>query len=577
MAEINLESAVSGDSSLIQIGFGVEGYIIENTGRQQVVASAGGNSGFGSNAFPGGFNGIVQTFSGFIDDENAKQQVVNWTHFQSMILKSNEDTYTIAAGNNGSECGLPDTLTENAFASKKSNILKFRENGGDDQIVGVAAPNSFILTNIKHFYSEIDWSENDISNLISKMLLHVQVTFANGGQGISFNACVSPYGGQIASGTIAIDSQLFLSDEGLKRDFEVSVFDNSQKEYKVGTDILPGCDGEYSYEYASVSDYNDLYLAIHAINHNVYNSEQFFKKIDIKSTKYSDARVRFFITPDNKEAAATTLGGKQIPDGLVGEPPTYYTEVPTMKFDGSNLDPGDGSIPYFNPVDNMGAINYTNYAKATRIMWYFETGQANPGSNDLVRSVSEVKGDGAGINFGPYQTNRKGINSVLQYYCTVVDTDSTESQYLSGWIGKTITAASSRTPELVTNLKNICINNPTGVMRACTYAWNQTYYWQTAKSIYKKCGFNSGLGLAMCMYIPNQGFGIVGGHDTFVRNVSSKSTEYEKCKWVADAWSTKYTNWGNAKRMWTTLVEAKDFDLTGNYDWSKFGQSGRPW
>lgn len=449
---------------------------------------------------------MAVSIGGYIDDEASKQLVVAWGNHQSIVVKIEaEGTYAIGKCEIESNYGLPSTFDSEYVEGRTIYVSNARENTDNSWFCGITASPNMILNYIKHYYTDCDWDAKIVENLIAKKLICAQVCFALSGGGIFFNTSVIdvPHSG-INDTTITIDTQLFLALDNIKKDFEVTVTDNKQQTQIVGGDAVKAIETpHYLYEYASLSDYNKIYTG-HSQPQEQYSGGN-FSKVSVTSPKYQQARVRFFIHPDRKDEVQKVIGDKKIPEGFIGEPKAYYTEAFTSGA-GGYFDPGDGSIPYFNPADADGkAINYTNYAKGARIMWFYEVGNANPDSICLAANVSEVPGDGAGLNFGPYQTNREGINSVLQYYCTVVDTTSADSQYLAAnWMNKKITAASSRSPELKAKLKSLCTNNPQGVMRACSYAWSKTYYWDTAKRLYRRCGFNSALGLAMCMYIPNQ-------------------------------------------------------------------------
>lgn len=62
-----------------------------------------------------------------------------------------------------------------------------------------------------------------------------------------------------------------------------------------------------------------------------------------------------------------------------------------------------------------------------------------------------------------------------------------------------------------------------------------------------------------------------------VKAVAGLNSEIEKCRWVAEKWSTKWENWGNTKNMWKAFVANNDLNLTGSYNWKQWGHSGQAW
>lgn len=176
-----------------------------------------------------------------------------------------------------------------------------------------------------------------------------------------------------------------------------------------------------------------------------------------------------------------------------------------------------------------------------------------------------------------------GINRVLKYYCTQVDTTSEASKILAAnWMNRKITQANQNNQELISNLKKICIENFNGTMLACTASWANEYYLPTAIRWYKKAGFDCAMGLAMCMYIINNGTGITSHGDSLPGKLAGISDQLAKCKFVANSWrlgNSKQAfikNYERIKHMWTTFCAAGDITLTGSYNWAQWNHSGRP-
>lgn len=87
MPDYNLESIVNGDGeNLIEIGFAVEGYEVDNMRGKHIIGGSGGAAEAGT---------ITISPGGYIDDDAAKQQVLNWNPYGSFVVQTAENESSI--------------------------------------------------------------------------------------------------------------------------------------------------------------------------------------------------------------------------------------------------------------------------------------------------------------------------------------------------------------------------------------------------------------------------------------------------------------------------------------------------
>lgn len=384
MPDYNLNSIISntGDD-LIEIGFDVEGYEVEYLRGVRYMMENGADAigdGFGADA-------VSVSTGGYIDEAASKQLVVSWTNHQSIVVKVvEEDAYAMCKCDLESKLGLPNSFIQELFTSRKGLIQTVT--GGDSYwLTGAMVTANCIAEYVKHFYPDCEWTLQHIQQMISSRLINAQICFALNDSGTYFNTTIVEAGGAGFSDTaVSIDTQLFLSLNTLKNDFVVTVTDRSNKSENVdGKKLAPLATTDYIYEACSLGGYDINHTGYYGSSSNEqYSGEQAFSKVSVSSSKYQQARIRFFVRSDNKPAIEKILGDKKIPEGLIGEPLAYYTEA--VSAGGSMTMQGDGSWPYFPPqyADGRG-LTALNFKKACRIMWFFEIGTCDPSAQFLAK------------------------------------------------------------------------------------------------------------------------------------------------------------------------------------------------
>lgn len=338
MPDYTLNNIVSSGDDLIEIGFEVEGYEVENIrGRKIIIQQTQASGGFGSES-----GSVSVSIGGYIDEEASKQLVVSFSNHQSIIVTIKGDgTHAMCKCSTESKYGLPNTLNENTFNGRMTQISAIM-GGNNNWLCGIMVTPAMIANYVKHYYNDCEWSEQNVVSLIASKLIRAQVCFAKGGSGVYFNATVidvPPTG--FGDTAVSIDTQLFLAINALKSEFTVTATDGSGKSETVGGNLEPLNTGVYTYTSATLSNYDLAHTSFFDIG-ALYNGEQHFKNVSVASSKYDQARIRFFVRAEDRDAIQKILNDK-IPDGLVGEPTAYYTEAMQQ------LD-YNGPIPDFDPT-----------------------------------------------------------------------------------------------------------------------------------------------------------------------------------------------------------------------------------
>lgn len=270
-------------------------------------------------------NGIITVSpGGFINDEAAKQLVLNFNVYNPCIVKTPEEEIAVASNGKENSLSLPLVLNQTTLAGKGAAIMQSQENRSDFW-VGSAVPESCISEYIKNFYPDYDDPGNAAKKLVASKILNVQLSFCTGGSGFSFDSKIVGFSEGGLVNTIEIDSNLLLNC-GNTTDISVSTFDASNKEYKInGITLKAVIAGPYNINNGSISGFNIAEVTKIA-NYKKIPGEQNFKRMTVSCTRGNTVRARFYVDPSYKSSVDKIIQGG-IPEGLYGRPMPYYNEV----------------------------------------------------------------------------------------------------------------------------------------------------------------------------------------------------------------------------------------------------------
>lgn len=268
--------------------------------------------------WPAGEGGIITVSpGGYIDDAAAKQQVLNWTTYGYCALINNEDKATIVKSSTPSSGGLPDILDITKLDGKAASLQR------QEFIVGVALPESNVDGYIKHFYSDFTAIPNLGKKLVESRLLRAQLSFCQGGSGTAMDVRVVDFCQSGSVDTCQIDTNL-IACTALKSNFDITVYDTKEQEYKVDGSTLKGAVlSDYNISNASIKGFT--VDAMKKLCGDKMEGEQAFKRLQAGSSYGTTLRMRLYVEKD--DLPALNSAGLNVPDGMVGKPTPYYAEV----------------------------------------------------------------------------------------------------------------------------------------------------------------------------------------------------------------------------------------------------------